>query len=42
MGMAGSQADVTVDILVVGAGAAGLFAATWAGRAARAAGRPLR
>ena len=41
MGMAGSQADVTVDILVVGAGAAGLFAATWAGRAAHAAGRPL-
>ncbi len=29
------------DILIVGAGAAGLFAATWAGRAARAAGRPL-
>ncbi|MEI7781195.1 MAG: aminoacetone oxidase family FAD-binding enzyme, partial [Planctomycetota bacterium] len=29
------------DILVIGAGAAGLFAATWAGRAARAAGRPL-
>ena len=27
------------DILVVGAGAAGLFAATWAGRTARAAGR---
>jgi len=30
-----------VDLLVVGAGAAGLFAATWAGRTARAAGRPL-
>jgi predicted Rossmann fold flavoprotein len=29
------------DILVVGAGAAGLFAATWAGRTAAAAGRPL-
>ncbi|MFM8415109.1 MAG: aminoacetone oxidase family FAD-binding enzyme [Planctomycetota bacterium] len=29
------------DILVIGAGAAGLFAATWAGRAAAAAGRPL-
>jgi len=29
------------DILVVGAGAAGLFAATWAGRAARASGRPI-
>jgi predicted Rossmann fold flavoprotein len=29
------------DILVIGAGAAGLFAATWAGRAARAAGRPI-
>jgi len=27
----------TTDILVVGAGAAGLFAATWAGRAARTA-----
>lgn len=31
----------TTDILVVGAGAAGLFAATWAGRTARDAGRPL-
>lgn len=30
-----------VDLLVVGAGAAGLFAATWAGRAAREAGRPI-
>jgi len=29
------------DILVIGAGAAGLFAATWAGRVARAAGRPI-
>ena len=29
------------DILVIGAGAAGLFAATWAGRAARAAGKPV-
>ena len=29
------------DVLVVGAGAAGLFAATWAGRTASAAGRPL-
>lgn len=29
------------DILVIGAGAAGLFAATWAGRAAHAAGRPV-
>ena len=29
------------DVLVVGAGAAGLFAATWAGRTAAAAGRPL-
>ena len=29
------------DIVVVGAGAAGLFAATWAGRTATAAGRPL-
>ena len=32
---------VDVDILVVGAGAAGLFAATWAGRTAAAAGQPL-
>lgn len=31
----------TCEILVVGAGAAGLFAATWAGRAAGAAGTPL-
>ena len=29
------------DIVVVGAGAAGLFAATWAGRTAAAAGQPL-
>jgi predicted Rossmann fold flavoprotein len=29
------------DILIVGAGAAGLFAATWAGRAAQASGRPV-
>ncbi|MEI6239418.1 MAG: aminoacetone oxidase family FAD-binding enzyme [Planctomycetia bacterium] len=29
------------DVLVVGTGAAGLFAATWAGRAARAAGKPV-
>jgi predicted Rossmann fold flavoprotein len=31
----------TCDILVIGAGAAGLFAATWAGRTARDTGRPL-
>ena len=31
----------SADLLVVGAGAAGLFAATWAGRTAAAAGRPL-
>ena len=31
----------TVDVAVVGAGAAGLFAATWAGRTARRAGRGL-
>ena len=31
----------TCDVLVIGTGAAGLFAATWAGRAARDAGRPL-
>ena len=31
----------TCDILIIGAGAAGLFAATWAGRAARDLGRPL-
>ncbi|NDC63797.1 MAG: aminoacetone oxidase family FAD-binding enzyme, partial [Planctomycetia bacterium] len=29
------------DIVIVGAGAAGLFAATWAGRTARSAGRRL-
>jgi predicted Rossmann fold flavoprotein len=29
------------DVLVIGTGAAGLFAATWAGRATRDAGRPL-
>jgi len=29
------------DILIVGAGAAGLFAATWAARNARASGKPL-
>jgi predicted Rossmann fold flavoprotein len=29
------------DVLVIGTGAAGLFAATWAGRAARDAGQPL-
>lgn len=34
-------ASRVVDLLVVGAGAAGLFAATWAGRAARDAGRPF-
>jgi len=33
--------DETVDVLVVGAGAAGLCAATWAGRTAAAAGRRL-
>lgn len=31
-----------VDIAVVGAGAAGLMAAIWAGRTARTAGRPVR
>jgi predicted Rossmann fold flavoprotein len=31
----------TCDILIIGTGAAGLFAATWAGRAARDLGRPL-
>ena len=30
-----------IDVLVVGAGAAGLFAATWAGRTATEAGQPL-
>lgn len=30
------------DIAVIGAGAAGLFASIWAGRAAKEAGRPLR
>jgi predicted Rossmann fold flavoprotein len=33
--------DRPADILLVGAGAAGLFAATWAGRTAAAAGHPL-
>jgi hypothetical protein len=32
----------TTDIAIVGAGAAGLMAAIWAGRTARAAGLPLR
>ena len=32
---------IDADILVIGAGAAGLFAATWAGRTAAAAGQPL-
>jgi predicted Rossmann fold flavoprotein len=32
---------VDVDLIVIGAGAAGLFAATWAGRAAAASDRPL-
>jgi predicted Rossmann fold flavoprotein len=35
-------AERTADVLVVGAGAAGLFAATWAGRTARTAALPLR
>jgi len=38
------NADSTVrraDVAIVGAGAAGLFAATWAGRTARDRGRPL-
>ncbi|MDA0255625.1 MAG: aminoacetone oxidase family FAD-binding enzyme, partial [Planctomycetota bacterium] len=30
-----------IDLVVVGAGAAGLFGATWAGRTAAAAGRPI-
>ena len=36
-----SHPSTVADILVVGAGAAGLFAATWAGRTARDAGRPI-
>jgi predicted Rossmann fold flavoprotein len=36
-----SRGFLDTDVLVVGAGAAGLFAATWAGRAARDAGHPL-
>ncbi|MFM7244269.1 MAG: NAD(P)/FAD-dependent oxidoreductase [Planctomycetaceae bacterium] len=40
-GSGAPSAPPPADVLVVGAGAAGLFAATWAGRAARAAGRPL-
>jgi predicted Rossmann fold flavoprotein len=38
---AASDAPLDADILVVGAGAAGLFAAAWAGRTAREAGCPL-
>lgn len=37
----GARRGGHADVLVVGAGAAGLFAATWAGRAAAAAGRRL-
>ncbi|MFM9026051.1 MAG: NAD(P)/FAD-dependent oxidoreductase [Planctomycetaceae bacterium] len=36
-----ATAPRTCDLLVVGAGAAGLFTAIWAGRTAAAAGRPL-
>jgi predicted Rossmann fold flavoprotein len=36
-----NETDAAIDLLVVGAGAAGLFAATWAGRTARDAGRPI-
>jgi predicted Rossmann fold flavoprotein len=35
------KALADIDLLVIGAGAAGLFAATWAGRTAAASGRPL-
>ena len=38
---AATESQDPVDLLVVGAGAAGLFAATWAGRAARDTGQPL-
>jgi predicted Rossmann fold flavoprotein len=34
-------ASSPADVVIVGAGAAGLFAAAWAGRTARVAGRPL-
>ena len=37
----GVPVPASADLLVVGSGAAGLFAATWAGRTAAAAGRPL-
>ena len=37
----GRRPDRMADIVIVGAGAAGLFAAAWAGRTARAAGVPL-
>ncbi len=36
--MTAAPAPQSIDILVVGAGAAGLFAATWAGRTAAAGG----
>lgn len=38
----GGAVDRHVDVAIVGAGAAGLFAAAWAGRTARRAGRPCR
>ncbi|MFM7208100.1 MAG: NAD(P)/FAD-dependent oxidoreductase [Planctomycetaceae bacterium] len=41
-GMAPGGGPAEVDVLIVGAGAAGLFAAAWAARTARDAGRPLR
>jgi predicted Rossmann fold flavoprotein len=41
LAMADTAAMIDADLLVIGAGAAGLFAATWAGRTAAAAGRPL-
>jgi len=37
----GGAAERTADVVVVGSGAAGLFAAAWAGRAAHRTGRPL-
>jgi predicted Rossmann fold flavoprotein len=38
----GAAAERRVDVAIVGAGAAGLFAGVWAGRAARRAGRDCR
>ena len=41
LAMAATMAMIDADLVVIGAGAAGLFAATWAGRTAAVTGRPL-